>query len=113
MPLRRLMRLASKARLGRLSAVMVVVLLPGMLSTTGLLWLIAQTGREDEKREAQLRLTQTAQFAAEPQTDAIATVCQAMTLIASNPLIGRWMIVSARNARGNWRHSTPSWRPFP
>jgi len=82
---RRLM-LAPKARLGRLSVVMVAVLLLGMLPTVGLLWLVAQAGREDERREALLRLTQSAQFAAGLQADAIATIRHSLKMIGDHPL---------------------------
>ena len=79
-------RLRPLGPLGRLSAVMALVLLLGMLPTMGLLWMVAQAGREDAKREAGFRLTQTAQMAAGLQGDAIASVRHAMALLGSQPL---------------------------
>lgn len=83
---RALPRLQPAAPLGRLSIVMALVLLLGILPTTGLLWLVAKAGREDAKREAGYRLTQAAQMAARLQSEAIASVRHALTLLGSQPL---------------------------
>jgi diguanylate cyclase (GGDEF)-like protein len=71
-PIRLLRRL--RARVGRLSAVMVVVLLVGMLPMTGLLWLLTNGAHSDEKAEARSRLMHSASFLAGMQADALATV---------------------------------------
>lgn len=82
----RLARALPSAPLGRLSAIMALVLLLGMLPTLGMLWLVAQAGLEDAKREAGFRLTQAAQMAAALQGDAVASLRHALALLGSQPL---------------------------
>jgi diguanylate cyclase (GGDEF)-like protein len=86
MPLRLPARLAPPDRLGRMSAVMVLVLLLGLLPTAGLLWSVAEGAREDAKQEALQRLGQAAQFTAGLQADAIAAVRRTLELAAEQPL---------------------------
>jgi diguanylate cyclase (GGDEF)-like protein len=73
---------ALRLRVGRLSVVMVAVLLMGMLPMAGLLWMVAREGRDDETAEAAFRLMQSAQFAAGVQADALATVEFSLTQLA-------------------------------
>jgi len=81
-----LTQLLPAAPLGRLSAIMALVLLLGMLPTLGLLWMVAAAGAEDAKQEVRFRLTQTAQLAAGLQSDAIASVRHALMLLGQQPL---------------------------
>ncbi|WP_144184104.1 sensor domain-containing diguanylate cyclase [Elioraea rosea] len=80
----------------RLGLVFGLVLLIGIVPLALLLWQVAETGRSGQKDEAAARLLQAARFATAVQSEAIATIGQTLSLLASSPL--DWAIDEQRCA---------------
>jgi diguanylate cyclase (GGDEF)-like protein len=72
--------------IGRLGMVFASVLLLGMAPMAWLLWHVAETGRADQTREAQVRLLQAARFASALQTDAIASIGNTLATVVEMPM---------------------------
>jgi diguanylate cyclase (GGDEF)-like protein len=70
---------------GRLKLVFAAVLLLAMAPMAGLLWHVAETGRDDQKLEAKTRLMQAARFAVAAQSGALAGIAQTLAVLADRP----------------------------